>query len=598
MEYDEYIDSIITNNRMTIILADEDGEILGAAVPAADPETNKQLVFNFGDDNGNGYTIEDELSGVYMPEDTDIFTTPKWIWHDPAIFDNDAKKLFVSLPPGERDRLTSDLLERFYQKRPEYSQFARDTIYNKPLELLQFFKSISLDDFRSCKIANAEIRFDSLQNMIQSAEKAISETPIDPGKLSTIWPILSIRELFLESELAALYYLKNPKKSARQLAAEKGAIMTIGGRLADVSNKDYSGWLDERPNKYAYVSYTGDKHYFDKIDADPEGRLHDRLVRSIEEQDKRARKAIREGRFFDGRPPEHEHINAAVLQALLKVALDNPRSMEGRYFFVHVPTLAKELNEHYKTSLEEYDEAGELKEGAAEIRQEERGKETYQHPNFMDLITDLNYWVGVIDNMPTRIVSINQVDYKSNTIRIDAPYIYDVIRANDEKRKLEAEKKGKMLIKPGYNYLLHTGIATEKDKIAVDLATTIINRILQRGTRNYEPAEEAEEPAPTAAELQAETEEPKRITLKIKYSDLIEETPALKMAYNGAKQKYKYDILNRKFKTAFRILKNKTDIYEYYINLDIPNIPPTPRTLDSFLIITHQGINKNYSVFR
>ena len=95
--------------------------------------------------------------------------------------------------------------------------------------------------------------------------------------------------------------------------------------------------------------------------------------------------------------------------------------------------------------------------------------------------------------MPTQIVSINQVDYKSNTIRIDSPYIYDVIRATEEKRQLDAEKRalkrGYKVINPGYDFLLHSSIATEKDKIAVDLARTIINRILQRGTKNYSDEE-------------------------------------------------------------------------------------------------------------
>ena len=70
------------------------------------------------------------------------------------------------------------------------------------------------------------------------------------------------------------------------------------------------------------------------------------------------------------------------------------------------------------------------------------------------------------------------------------------------------------------------------------------------------------------------------------------------MAYNGASSKYKYNILDRKFKIAFKILKKKTDIYNYYIDLNIPNTPPTTKTLDNYLVITHKGINKEYKIIR
>ena len=560
---------------------------------------NRQLKFDISE-NGT-MDIIDDLTIDYMSGDPDfdINITPVWVWADPVIFNDETKAAFLKLPQAERARFTTDLIEQFYNKRPEYNTFARRTIYDNPAALLDLFKRLTAEDFEALKIGNGATRFEQLQERIKSAEKAIEERPINTEKLATIWPILSIRELFLESEIADFYYLKNPKKSARELAAEKGAIMTTGGRLADISNPNYSGWLNERPNKYAYISYTGDKYYFDKIEADPDGNLYEQLQRSVSEQDKRARKAIKDGRFYDGRPTKHEHINSSILQALLKVALDNPRSEDDRYFYIHVPTLAKELNEHYITSLDEYDEHGKIKEEAAQQRSAAEAAEkqakadgektAYNPPNFMDLITDLNYWVGVLNGLPTQLVSINQVDYKSNTIRVDLPYVYDVIRANDDKRKLDAEKKEIKVINPGYNFLLHSSIATEKDKAAVDLAITIINRILQRGTRNFESDEESDEPA---------EKEKKTITLKVKYKDLIEETPALKMAYNAASSKYKYNILDRKFRTAFKILKKKTDIYSYYIDLNIPNTPPTTKTLDNYLVITHQGINKKYTVIK
>lgn len=581
-----------TERNAPIVLLDENGAEIGLAT---NESVNNQLKFDVSSDGELSITEE------YKKNNPDYDgTTPIWIYADPVIFDEKTKAQFLSLPVSERPRFTIEQIEKFYKSRPEYNTFARRTIYENPMALLNFFKGLTLEDFESCEISSAEERFIVLQSKIERLEKYIKDNSINTDRIKSvmqarsIMPILTLRELFLESEIAALYYLKNPTKSPKELAKEKGAIMTIGGRLADISNPDYSGWLDERPNKYAYISYTGDKHYFDRIKADPDGNLYEQLQRSVNEQDKRARKAIKDGRFYDKRPPEHEHINSAILQALLKVAYDNPRNDGDRYFYIHVPTLAKELNEHYITNLDEYDENGILKEEAERLRNEaaEKNKEaqeagekaTYNPPNFLDLLTDLNYWVGVINNMPTQIISINQVDYKTNTIRIDIPFIYDAMRASDDKRHLDAEKRETKKINPGYNFLLHSSIAAEKDKIAVDLATTIINKILQRGSKNYNDEEAPEE------------SENKIITLNVKYKDLIEETPALKMAYNGASAKYKYDVLSRKFKTAFKILKKRTDIYDYYIDLEIPNTPPTTKTLDNYLIIKHKGINKEYKI--
>lgn len=564
-----------------------------------------QLKFDIKDTSGD--TIIDDLTVDFISSDPDYDpSTPVWIWADPVIFDDDAKRLFLEMPAGERPRFTTDLLEKFYAARPEYNTFARRIIYENPMALLDLFKSLTLEDLNALGVSNAESRYKQLQQRIKRAERAIEEKPIDTNKLSTIWPILSIRELFLESELSEFYYLKNPVGSAKERAKAAGAIMTIGGRLADISNKNYSGWLDEMPNKYAYISYTGNKHYFDEIQADPEGNLYESLQRFVENQDKRARQSFRRGRFVDGRPPEHERINKNVLRALLKVALENNQNNDGRYFYIHIPTFAKELNRHYKTDLDEYDEAGNLTEEAARIRAEEReeinkmreaakdaGDDFYINdpPNFMDLITDLNYWVGMINNMPTQIIAINRVDYKTNTIRVDFPYIFDVLRSLDDKRIDDAARKEHNYLDPGYDFLLHSNIDTEKDQLAVDLAITIINHILQRGVRNDSDPIKAADADP---DQEGSEQKEKIITVRVKYSDLIKETRLLDMAYKSATPKYKYDILNRRFKNAFKILKKKTDIYDYYKDLDIPTTTPTTRTIDEYLVITHKGYNPDY----
>ena len=351
-----------------------------------------QMTFDIQDDGS--VTIAEDILGYDASEENE--GAPLWIWHDSVIFNDDVKREFLELPQGDRPKFVVDLLDKFYANNIEYANFVRLEVYQDPLTLLQFFKDLTIDDFNECKIKSAEMRFSQLQRLIDMAEFSIARNPVDPEKLATFWPILQIRDLLTESEMAALYYLKNPRLSAKEQAKAAGAIMTINKRLADISSKHFRGWLDEVPNPYAYISYTGNKHYFDEIKADPEGNLYEGLQRFVEDQDKRARRSIRRGQFIDGRIPEHERINKPLMYALLKMVLDTWETVsnggyderyDGRYFLIHVPTIAGELNKNYITSLEDYDEHGNITEEAAKIRESEQQNKPI---NFMDALTDLN----------------------------------------------------------------------------------------------------------------------------------------------------------------------------------------------------------------
>ena len=138
-----------------------------------------------------------------------------WILADPVIFDEETRAKYEELPDTEKTAFIIETLEQFYRNNIEYADFARLQIYNDPLILLDFFRGIKKTHFKKCDIplssGDYKDRFKRLQELIIEAEIAIAKDPIDPEKLATIWPILRIRELFKESELAALYYLQNPR---------------------------------------------------------------------------------------------------------------------------------------------------------------------------------------------------------------------------------------------------------------------------------------------------------------------------------------------------------------------------------------------------
>lgn len=142
-----------------------------------------------------------------------------YILQDPAIFDDETRRKYEELPHNERDRFLAELLKEFYRKNPEYAYFMQEQIYKEPLLLLNFFKGASIEHFKSCGINAAKL--DELQKRIETAEAAIMEKPIDYSnmKIAQIWPILRIRELFTESELAALYYMQNPRSQSENDSA-------------------------------------------------------------------------------------------------------------------------------------------------------------------------------------------------------------------------------------------------------------------------------------------------------------------------------------------------------------------------------------------
>ena len=568
---------------------------------------NTQLKFDFQDGEPLS-VIDEDLTVDYMTGNPDYDgTTPIWIYADPVIFDEETKALFLSLPMAERPRFTNDVKERFYSERPEYNEFARRTIYNQPLELLKLFKSLTADDFAALEIGNAEVRFGQLQERIARAEAAIEKTPVDPAKVSTVWPILSMREMFLESEIAAFYYLKNPRVSSRELAKELGAIMTVGDRNRDISYESYRGWLDEIPNPFAYVSYVG-PHFWDNIETDEGGNIYtdeDAAVqRALRDRDKKVVREFNKGTFGQDRPEEHERINKELIRALQHATIDEHDGIKT----IYLPALRDELNENYKIDVDEYEIAGigkvELNEKGRQSQRDaekraaeaatarEKGDKVYtkEKPSILQQFYSLDYWAGVLDNNEVlRTAVLVGINPEAKTIDVVLPYSQKINRRVLETTELEALEHHRKFPIPAYNDHFFSKVDSERDKVALDLAYTIANKLLQRGSK---PASEFKE---NQTDDQNETTGNKVITYRVKYSTLIKDTPLLDLAYRKAKTSgEKYDVLRRKFSRAFRILKTKSDIYDYFVDLDIPNITPTIRTLDNYFVVTHRGRNPNY----
>ena len=537
---------------------------------------------------------------------SDIFG-PQIDGNDPEI-----KKELDAAKGEERQQIINAKLEKKYKANMAFYDFFNN-IGLQPFKVLEFYRSITVEDLQAVHVYNPEARFNLLQNRLNDIDKRIQRTAFnkkmelskdmevlggeaDDELILLLTRIYRLRATFREPELMQLYYLKYPKVSAKKLAEEHGAIMTTGGRLADVSAKNYSGWLDEVPNDSAYISYVG-ANFWDNIEVDEGGNIYEgqeaEVIRAVRSQDAKILKAIEKGSFGDERPPEHERINKEVLRALLNATIKE----DGAYRTIYLPTFARELNPNYRIDIDEYDENGELNEAgkaarAKAAKAKENGEQTTEgnKPSIMQQFYSLDYWVGVIDDLDAkRILIMTGINKEAKTIDVVLPYIDAIKKRIREAQELEAATQHRAYVLPAYNFLVHSNMDAERDKVAVDLVYTIIDKLLQRGSK----------PASQFKENQSDEGEPKkaseRVVYRIKYRNLVKETPLLDMEYKrAANTKREYDVLKRRFAKAFKLLRTKTDIYDYFIDLKIPETPPTKRTLDDNIVITHKGRNPAY----
>ena len=159
-----------------------------------------------------------------------------FIFADPNIFTDEARLTFLELPDTERTSFLMGLLDKFYANNVEYANFMRVQVYKEPMLLLDYFRHIKKSHFKKCGVSDKG-RFNELQKRIETAEIEIARNPInyDDIKLAQIWPVLRIRDIFTESELAAFYYYQNPR-------TESASTELITG-ISDYYTFGFAAWL-------------------------------------------------------------------------------------------------------------------------------------------------------------------------------------------------------------------------------------------------------------------------------------------------------------------------------------------------------------------
>lgn len=423
--------------------------------------------------------------------------------------------------------------------------------------------------------------------------------------------------LYANDFMAAWDKVTQEKASPRSAAIEKGALMTIGGRIASYSTDDLKDALN------AYSIYRLPSSVDRKQAFDDTGKLNALML-----QDKP----------LEGLTQIHTAFLMAVVQAVSLTQIDDGDNTISFY----LPAICRDLGIDPRT----YSSKRRAGQDYAEMRL----------AAMLEIITPFDPFVGrTPDGSFYRVLTFGSYDKGSETMTISAPYFYRL--------KAIAEQRATGQKHPQLNRLMHSSVVNEPNRAAVELANRILTGIVTRGVRadyrtyNAEPKAKKTVTRTTSKDGQRttttttttvydtgsqtdDTPAPsKTVTYKVKYQTLIDDCPQLKNELdeiiNGkgkaereaeernasaeeikkAREKDKKTIpqrVNKKLKdvftAAFRIIAEKSDAPARYLDFTLPTTTrtvkgkkskaydvPTKSTLARCMVITHRGRNPQYA---
>ena len=330
-----------------------------------------------------------------------------------------------------------------------------------------------------------------------------------------------------------------------------------------ITDKDYQYALSPHPNDTAYIAPFDDA--FMKQLAFKDGKISFLDSIASEAEVKRA---------ASGRKMELvKELDIQLLRNLFTAIYHNAQSISGGNVTVYMPAFCKAMGVDMST-----------------------GK-----PNdILGKVAQFRNCVGYTKNGSFyTLLNFSKYDKENNTITFDSPYMNMIIQQIDE-GSVQRLPNGKTYQKPTYSYLVHSDIANERNKAAVEIVHEIIALLHQRGTASDKQIAETRKSAKAsgtrkkAAAGGAPAPADPTITAHKKYSAIVDAIPILQERIHSGTPNAGNVQLARAFGRAFELLREKTDAYEYFTALHIPQTIPTVTTLDKALKITHKGVNPNY----
>lgn len=373
------------------------------------------------------------------------------------------------------------------------------------------------------KIADTNREYKDI--VINALKKELSVTPTTELARSE-----TITEL-LNSFLATIDPSRPSTTNPRDVAIEKGALMTIGGHIASYSSDNLADAL----NAFSIFQLPVNRDIKECFDS--AGKLNMLIVpkEQLEELSK---------------------IYTAFLGAIAQAVSLADQDGENNTITFYVPTICREM--------------GIDPRGYSERRTESTNLADLRRDALISIISQFELLVGrTPDGSYYRVLSFTSYEKESETMTISAPYIFKLAEiANNQ--AIEAKRSQ-------LNQLLHGNVVNEPNSAAVELASCILTGVLRRGT---------------ATDYKTDTESIEKsgiITYRVKFSTLISRCPQLSKALeaiekgkdeNGNDKKNKTQAYNSKlkqtFEAAYRIIEKKSDAPNKY---DDFKMPKTQRTV-------------------
>lgn len=470
------------------------------------------------------------------------------------------KKLPASLQKIVRERFTPDILLDFL--RTCYApQEAERVIKEMAKQGVLTMETKDEQHYLSFETVTADIPAEAMENiLIRTRTTAIYTVEMEaPGQPAPMLYGNHAAEAF-ENAIEA-YRERQEAKQKQAKAKEQGQkpqrtqrainLVSAGFYQYVISDKKYEHGLSTKRNDNAYIALM-EPEFFERLDFSDGTLTFDKETAGIVKQYKK-------GKYTD-----IQDLDFPLLKQIYTAAVKSNIRHDAFTITVSLPKFFHEMGI-------------EMSKGNA--------------PDIMTKLHSFENCVGIMPGMQTisKLFSIIDLDIKNQTMTFAVPYIMRLLETLDEKNHIEKKTKQGELIdyrKPYHNTLVHSSIAKERNKTAVELVYLITNGLLQRGIIPD---------SQTYAKKDAITEYPKRITYSVQFKTLINDTMLLRgriQSYQGIADQNK--ALRRAFEKAYQLLETKTDAREWFINLKYNAIIPTMTSLDDKLEFTYEGKNGDY----
>ena len=274
------------------------------------------------------------------------------------------------------------------------------------------------------------------------------------------------------------------------------------------------------------------------------------------------------------------NINIPFLQGLFKAAYEHYLKAGdlNSPVYVDCPKFIKELGIDPTRKHPLTETAGEKQLSCSAAREQYMGKFIIQVNQIYGKIKDQSGYYKIFDTL--------RYDNKAELITFTSPYFAKILELNLQK---EPQANNSKCCEKWKCDLMYSSVASERNKPAIEMAQRILVGVQRRGTAR---------PDSCLEQYRGSRLPDKDIfTWYITCKGLINDCPQIKNLLDRQKStSNKTHVLQHAFKAMYKILRTKSDLYDYYLNLSITEIIPTYSTLNKTAIrITYYGRNPDYA---